>query len=63
MNNTWIPTKEKNPEYSGFFLVTRTGAFRPTILFYSNVVGAWLNDSNKRYHVLAWMPLPEIYTE
>lgn len=72
MNYNWIPVSEKLPEKRGHYLITsrlnyyhggcwdtnRDGTTQSMQVAYFDITGNW-----NRTHVLAWMPLPEIYRE
>lgn len=63
----WIPCSERLPEEDGFYLATcdgeicgKDGSFTG-LAEYEN--GKWVDDEDDYQCVLAWMPLPEPYTE
>ena len=63
----WIPVSEKVPEENGFYLATCDGEIcgenEPFTGLAEYENGKWVDDEEDYQCVLAWMPLPEPYTE
>lgn len=70
--SSWIPTSKRQPNEDDFiksyirhmhaaeFIVMIKGANRPTALYFRRP-DWWVDEKNKEYDVIAWMPLPEPY--
>lgn len=68
--NGWILIKERQPSYSGLYLVTvLEGGFyseKTTALYYDGAKCIWyqsLETIDRTYNVTAWQPLPRPYRE
>ena len=64
-NGEWIPCSERLPGAAGFYLVTkkqRSGEIQVALGCYQPLFKSWSGNGNFK-EVLAWMPLPERYTE
>lgn len=67
----WIPIKERTPEKMGRYLVYMAGMLPRNItvskisaaLFMPGEWSEWNVDGGEVGNVVAWMPLPEPYTE
>lgn len=78
LNRGWIPVTERlpnyeernnldisHPNYCKFLCTVKIGEYEPQtrVLFFSDIFGWKYGPEDYNKHVMAWMPLPEPYTE
>ena len=64
----WIPVNQSNPNKSGKYLVTIKSnimdyeTYHIFIEYYNYDLKKWDNNENNRFKIIAWFPLPDMYS-